>query len=113
MKGTTFSQASLPMTAKLIVTAGLMKPPLIGPDAYTPTATAMAHPVVITIQPEFCPLFLLKTTLATTPSPKMMSNMVPMISAINGLFMNYVLRISWGAWGVVRNDLDRLRETVM
>src|SRR6266702_863349 len=38
----------------------------------------------MTIQPAFWPLVLLRTTFATTPSPRMMSSMVPSSSARNG-----------------------------
>src|SRR6266545_4844425 len=38
----------------------------------------------MTIQPELWPLVLLSTTLATTPSPRMMSSMVPSSSARKG-----------------------------
>src|SRR5574341_390373 len=39
----------------------------------------------MTIQPEFWPLVLLSTTLATTPSPRMISSIVPRTSARNGV----------------------------
>jgi hypothetical protein len=39
---------------------------------------------VITIQPEFCAFVLFNITPATTPSPKMIINAVPMTSAANG-----------------------------
>src|SRR5947208_492640 len=48
------------------------------------TATASPQPVVITIQPEFCPLDLFSSTLATTPSPRSTRIMVPINSAVNG-----------------------------
>ena len=67
-----------------MVTAGLMWAPLMRPTAYTAMATAMAHPVVITIHPEAWPLVLPRTTLATTPSPRRMRIIVPMISATQG-----------------------------
>src|ERR1041385_4571384 len=47
-------------------------------------ATPNAHPAVMTIHPPFWPLVLLSTTLATTPSPRMTSSMVPSSSARNG-----------------------------
>src|SRR5215208_3531418 len=68
------------MAAKPSVTAGLMKPPLMPMTAYTATATPIAHPKVMTIQPEFSALEFRKSTPATTPSPRMISNIVPMNS---------------------------------
>src|SRR5918997_5419852 len=44
-------------------------------------ATAIAHPKVMTIQPEFSALEFLSSTPATTPSPRMMRIMVPINSA--------------------------------
>ena len=49
------------VTANPRVTAGLICPPLMRPETYTPIATAIAQPVVITIQPEFSALLLLRT----------------------------------------------------
>src|SRR6266850_7872992 len=72
------------MAASPSVTAGLRCAPLNVPTAYTATVTPNAQPAVMTIQPEFWPLVLLSTTLATTPSPRMMSSMVPSSSARNG-----------------------------
>src|SRR5918999_3957466 len=43
-------------------------------------ATAIAHPKVMTIQPEFSALEFRKSTPATTPSPRMMRSIVPMNS---------------------------------
>src|SRR5258705_10081100 len=80
----TEAQANLPIAARPIVTAGFRWAPLKVPTAYTATVTANAHPAVITIQPAFWPLVLLRTTLATTPSPRTMSSMVPSSSARNG-----------------------------
>src|SRR5215212_9810304 len=45
-------------------------------------ATAMPHPKVITIQPEFSALEFLSSTPATTPSPRMIRIIVPINSAI-------------------------------
>src|SRR5919107_1332843 len=45
-------------------------------------ATAIAHPKVITIQPEFSALEFLSKTPATTPSPRMIRIIVPMNSAM-------------------------------
>src|ERR687890_796345 len=45
-------------------------------------ATAIAHPKVMTIQPEFSALEFLSSTPATTPSPRMIRIMVPMNSPI-------------------------------
>src|SRR3954469_4438583 len=44
-------------------------------------ATATPHATAITNQPPFCPLVLLSTTFATTPSPRRMSSIVPIASA--------------------------------
>src|SRR5439155_24222114 len=49
------------------------------------TATPKAQPVVMTIQPEFWPLDLFSTTLATTPSPRMIRSIVPTNSARKGV----------------------------
>src|SRR4029453_469199 len=68
------------MAARPMVTAGLRCAPLIPPTAYTANATATPHPKVITIQPLFCPLVRLRTTLATTPSPSRTSSIVPIAS---------------------------------
>src|SRR2546430_4624181 len=76
--------ANLPIAARPMVTAGFRCAPLKLPTAYTATATPKAQPAVMTIQPAFWPLVLLSTTLATTPSPKMISSMVPNSSARNG-----------------------------
>src|SRR5215217_1845707 len=46
------------------------------------TATAMPHPKVMTIQPEFSALEFLSKTPATTPSPRMIRIIVPMNSAM-------------------------------
>src|SRR5918992_4923801 len=43
-------------------------------------ATAIAHPKVMTIQPEFSALEFLSSTPATTPSPRMIRIIVPMNS---------------------------------
>ena len=67
------------------VTIGFKCAPLIGPATTTPTKTANAHAVVITIHPELFPLVSLSTTFATTPLPHSIVSLVPMISAINGV----------------------------
>src|SRR5438477_1225292 len=46
--------------------------------------TASAHPAVMTIQPELCPLVRCSTTLATTPSPSTIRIAVPKTSARMG-----------------------------
>src|SRR5687768_4622197 len=69
------------MVASAMVTAGLRCAPLMRPTAYTATATAIAQPAVITIQPELCPFVRSRTTLATTPSPSSTRIIVPMASA--------------------------------
>src|SRR5215212_2567945 len=45
-------------------------------------ATPIAHPKVMTIQPEFSALEFLSSTPATTPSPRMIRIIVPMNSAM-------------------------------
>jgi len=70
-----------PTTTNAIVTAGLRCAPLTHPVTNIPTVTANAHPAVTTIHPEFCPLLLLKSTFATTPSPNKIKIIVPMSSA--------------------------------
>src|SRR5467141_2556783 len=72
------------MEARPMVTAGFKWAPLKAPTAYTATATPNPHPAVMTIHPAFWPLVLLSTTLATTPSPRMISSMVPSTSARKG-----------------------------
>ena len=78
-KAGTSAQSRSPATAKPIVTAGLMSPPLYV-AAKTPIITAIAHPVVMTIQPPFSALDRWRSTAATTPSPKRISIPVPTIS---------------------------------
>src|SRR5262249_22556666 len=51
---------------------------------YTAMVTANAQPVVTTIQPELLPLVWLRTTLATTPSPRTIRRAVPRNSATRG-----------------------------
>src|SRR5256885_5227108 len=67
-----------------MVTAGFKCAPLKAPTAYTATATPNPQPAVMTIHPPFWPLVLLSTTLATTPSPRMINSMVPSSSARKG-----------------------------
>src|SRR5256886_1140972 len=80
----TLAHANLPMEARPMVTAGFKCAPLKLPTAYTATATPNAQPAVMTIHPAFWPLVLLSTTLATTPSPRMINSMVPSSSARKG-----------------------------
>src|SRR5437016_2601522 len=80
----TEAQANLPIEARPIVTAGFKWAPLKLPTAYTATVTPNPQPAVMTIHPAFWPLVLLSTTLATTPSPRMISSMVPSSSARKG-----------------------------
>src|SRR5882762_6853015 len=80
----TEAHANLPMEARPMVTAGFKWAPLKAPTAYTATATPNPQPAVMTIHPAFWPLVLLSTTLATTPSPRMISSMVPSTSARKG-----------------------------
>src|SRR5215211_790282 len=65
-----------------MVTAGLMWAPENWPTQYTAMATAIPHPKVITIQPEFSALEFLSSTPATTPSPRMIRIIVPINSAM-------------------------------
>src|SRR5215217_6928337 len=51
--------------------------PLNWPTQYTAMPTAIPHPNVMTIQPEFSALEFLSRTPATTPSPRMMRSIVP------------------------------------
>src|SRR5690606_13326103 len=83
----TSDHGNWPMLARPRVTAGCRWAPLMSPTAYTPMATARAHPVVMTIQPAFWPLDRASRTLATTPSPSRMRIMVPMSSPIKGLMI--------------------------
>ena len=53
-------------------------------ETNTAMNTAMAQPKVITIHPPLLPFVLLRTTLATTPSPNRMSNAVPINSPKKG-----------------------------
>src|SRR6266545_6567201 len=80
----TEAHANLPMEARPMVTAGFKCAPLKAPTEYTATATPKAQPAVMTIHPLFWPLVLLSTTLATTPSPRTISSMVPRTSARKG-----------------------------
>src|SRR5258707_1162940 len=73
------------MEARPMVTAGFKCAPLKAPTAYTAIATPNPQPAVMTIHPEFWPLVLLSTTLATTPSPRMINSMVPSTSARKGV----------------------------
>ena len=64
-------------------------------DVKTPHMTANAHPAVIAIQPAFCALDLLRSTLATTPLPSRMRTIVPMNSPKRvRLFIDYSLPAS-------------------
>src|ERR1700753_1961501 len=62
------------------VTAGFNWPPENFPTEYAPTMTAKPQPNVMTIQPEFCALLLLRSTAATTPSPRRIRSAVPIHS---------------------------------
>src|SRR6266566_9681171 len=80
----TLAHANLPIEARPMVTAGFKCAPLNVPTAYTATVTPNPQPAVMTIHPAFWPFVLLSTTLATTPSPRMINSMVPSSSARNG-----------------------------
>src|ERR687897_98960 len=77
----TSPQSMLPATASPSVTAGLRCAPLNWLTANTATMTAMPHPNVMTIQPEFCPLDRFSSTHATTPLPSKIRSAVPITSA--------------------------------
>src|SRR3954452_5069251 len=77
----TSAPSMLPLTQRPTVTAGFRWAPLNWPTAYTATMTAMPHPNVITIQPEFWALEWFSSTAATTPSPKRIRIAVPIVSA--------------------------------
>src|SRR5947209_19975467 len=62
------------------VTAGFNWPPENLPTEYAPTMTAKPQPNVMTIQPEFCAFDLLRSTAATTPSPRRIRIAVPIHS---------------------------------
>ena len=83
----------------------------MGPATTTPTKTAKAHAAVMTIQPALFDLDLARSTPATTPSPRRISNAVPKISAMT-MFMSKtiprlphcgsaLLRASIRIWAVV------------
>src|SRR3954447_8771681 len=82
MKYLIASPPSMPPVIQMpTVTAGLRCAPLNWPTTYTATMTAMPHPKVITIHPEFCALEWFNSTAATTPSPRRIRIAVPIISA--------------------------------
>jgi len=66
--------------------------PLIGPATTTPTKTAKAHAVVMTIHPELFALDLASRTPATTASPRRTRSPVPKISAMTMLVSQTMLR---------------------
>src|SRR5690606_19469620 len=86
------STPTLPAIHIANVTAGFKCPPLYGPAITTPTNTASAHAVAMTIQPPLFPLVPVKTTLATTPPPNRIRNPVPISSAINGVISEIYLK---------------------
>src|SRR3954467_9490063 len=82
MKYLIASPPSMPPVIQMpTVTAGLRCAPLNWPTTYTATMTAMPHPKVITIHPEFWALEWFNSTAATTPSPRRIRIAVPIISA--------------------------------
>src|SRR3982074_2225456 len=84
----TFDQ-SLDKTATVNVIAGLMWAPGL-PNAMAvkmPATTAIPHPVVMTIHPEFSPFDFFRRTLATAPSPSKINTSVPMNSPKNGPYI--------------------------
>lgn len=78
----TCAQENRPIAASERVKAGLRCAPLKGAAVYAPTFTAIAQPKPIMIHPEELPLVRERTTFATTPLPRRMSNAVPTISAM-------------------------------
>src|SRR5258706_13791844 len=83
--GNTLFQSKSANHATASVTAGFKCPlPPRCVEAYTPTNTAIAQPNVITIHPLLFPFVLFSTTLATTPSPRIISKAVPTNSPRNG-----------------------------
>src|SRR5262249_16578510 len=68
--------------------AGFKCAPLAEALTNAPTNTAIAQPEVMTIQPLLLPLVPLRTTFATTPSPRRMSSAVPMISPRNAVIIS-------------------------
>src|SRR5882724_11767102 len=73
-------------SATVSVTAGLMWAPGL-PKAMAvniPATTAIPHPVVMAIHPEFSPFDFFSRTVATTPSPSKIRTSVPMNSPRNG-----------------------------
>ncbi len=81
----TSDQLNLPRNASAMVTAGFKCAPLEDALINTPVNTAIAQPIVITIQPLLNPFVLLSTTLATTPSPRIISIAVPISSPVKGV----------------------------
>src|SRR5689334_8328492 len=73
------------VTAGLICASGLPQ----AMAAKTPAMTARAHPVVITIQPEFSPADFFSNTLALTPYPKKTRTKGPMNLPMSRLSMQY------------------------
>src|SRR5664279_3118576 len=79
----TWSHGVLPTMARPRVTAGFRCAPLYGPATTTPEKTASPHASVMTIQPPANAFDLFNRTPATTPSPRRIRIMVPIISATN------------------------------
>ena len=74
----------LPSTARAMVSAGLKCAPDAAPKMNAGSITARPHAKVIWMEPAPFMPDLLSVTFATTPSPKMISIMVPKNSAIYG-----------------------------
>ena len=80
----TRAQSKLPSIARASVRAGLKEAPEAAPKINAGTITARPHAKVIWMEPApFIP-DLFSVTLATTPSPKSISIIVPKNSAIYG-----------------------------
>ncbi len=72
-----------PVIASATVSAGFKCAPLILPTAYAAIATAIPHPIVITIHPELAANDFFKLTPAHTPAPRIIKIIVPIISPKN------------------------------
>jgi len=88
MYGKTEAQESVPFKAIANVTAGFRWAGLSVPDTKAATATAIPHPIVMTIHPELLLLVLGRTTPATTPFPRRIRIKVPKNSPNNSFIIS-------------------------
>src|SRR5580698_231438 len=86
-------QEIFPNTAKASVTAGFRCDLLAAAEQYTPTKTPIAQPKLMTIHPLLYPLDFCRTTLLTTPCPRIMTIPVPMNSPQKGDIGYFFLRL--------------------